>query len=109
MLKLSSYTTSRLQPLDAGIIRNFKVKYWKKVLKFLISRINNNVKATDTIQEVDILKAISWIKSTWWEVSDQTVINCFHKCGFGKKRPDVQVLDREEEEEEFGSLVKELL
>ena len=34
------------------------------------------------------------------------MINCFHKCGFQKERPDVQVLDLEEEE--FASLVKEL-
>ena len=40
----------RLQPLDAGIIRNFKLKYCKKFLKFEISRINDNVKATDIIQ-----------------------------------------------------------
>ena len=33
------------------------------------------------------------------------MINCFHKCGFQKERPDVQVLDLEEE---FVSLVKEL-
>ena len=25
----------------------------------------NNVKATDIIQEVDLLNAISWIKSAW--------------------------------------------
>ena len=34
------------------------------------------------------------------EVSDQTVINCFHKCGFQKECAD--------HEEEFASLVKEL-
>ena len=39
------------------------------------------------------------------EVSDQAVINCFHKCDFPKKCPSVQVLDQEEEE--FTSLVKE--
>ena len=68
-------TTSRLQPLDAGIIRNFKLKYRKKLLKFVISRINDNVKATDIIQEVDVLKAISWIKSAWDEVSEEAIVN----------------------------------
>ena len=72
---LPKNTTSRLQPLDAGIIRNFKLKYRKKLLKFVISRINDNVKATDIIQEVDVLKAISWIKSAWDEVSEEAIVN----------------------------------
>ena len=65
---LPNNTTSRLQPLDAGIIKNFKLKHRKKLLKFVISRINDSVKATDIIQEVDVLKAISWIKSAWGDV-----------------------------------------
>ena len=69
---LPKNTTSRLQPLDARIIRNFKLKYRKKLLKFVILRINDNVKATDIIQEVDVLKAISWIKSAWGEVSEES-------------------------------------
>ena len=104
---LPKNTTSRLQPLDAGIIRNFKLKYRKKLLKFVISRTNDNVKATDIIQEVDILKAISWIKSAWGEVLKETIVNCFKKCGFRKSQPDFQLTDFAEEEE-FESLVKEL-
>ena len=50
----------------------------------MISRIDNNVKATDIIQEVDVLKAISLIKSARVEVSDQTVINCFTSVVFEK-------------------------
>ena len=73
----------------------------------MISRINDNVKATDIIQEVDVLKAISWIKSAWGEVSEETIVNCFKKCGFRKSQPDVQLTDFAEEEE-FESLVKEL-
>ena len=97
--------TSRLQPLDAGIIRNLKLKYRKKLLKFMISRINDNVKATGIIQEVDVLKAISWIKSAWGEVSEEAIVNCFKKYGFRKSQPDVQLTDFAEEEE-FDSLVK---
>ena len=74
----------------------------------MISRINDNVKATDIIQEVDVLKAISWIKSAWGEVSEETIVNCFKKCGFRKSQLDVQLTDFAEEEEEFESLVKEL-
>ena len=102
---LPKNTTSRLQPLDGRIIRNFKLKYYEKLLKFVISRIN--VKATDIIQEVDVFKAIFWIKSAWGEVSEETIVNCFKKCGFRKSQPDVQLTDFAEEEE-FESLVKEL-
>ena len=36
------------------------------------------------------------------------MINCFHKCGFRKERPDIQLLDQEREEQEFASILKEL-
>ena len=78
-------------------------------MKFVISRIDDNRKASDIIKEVDVLKAISWIKASWEEVSDQTVINCFHKCGF-RNQPrdeDVQTLDQDVDRE-FADLVKEL-
>ena len=104
---LPKNTSSRLQPLDAGIIRNFKLMYRKKLLKFVISRISDNIKATDIIQEFDILKAISWIKSAWGDVSEETIVNSFKKSGFRKNQPDVELTDFAEEEE-FESLVKEL-
>ena len=56
-----------------------------------------------------MLKAISWIKASWEEVSDKTVINCFQKCGF-RNQPrdeDVQTLDQDVDRE-FADLVKEL-
>ena len=81
--------------------------YRKKLLKFVISRISDNIKATDIIQEFDILKAISWIKSAWGDVSEETIVNSFKKCGFRKNQPDVELTDFAEEEE-FESLVKEL-
>ena len=100
---------SRLQALDAGIIINFKVKYRKRLSKFVISQIDHNKKASEIIQEVDVLKAISWVKAAWEGVSDQTVTNCFRKCNFRNKAQDgvVQTLDQDEDEE-FANLVKEL-
>ena len=107
---LSKNTTSRLQPLDAGIIRNFKVKYRKRLLKCVISRIDDNRKASEIIQEVDILKAISWIKAAWNEVCDHTIINYFRKCGFRNKVQDgdVQTLDQDENEEFSGDELEKM-
>ena len=77
--------------------QKFQTQVSQETLKFVISRINDNVKATDIIQEVDVLKAISWIKSAWGEVSEETIVNCFKKCEFRKSQPDVQLTDFAEE------------
>ena len=78
-------------------------------MKFVIFRIDDNRKTSEIIQEVDALRAISWIKAAWEEISDQTITNCFRKCGFLNKAQDgaVQTLDQGEDEE-FANLVKEL-
>ena len=50
------------------------------------------------MQEVDIFKAISWIKPAWSEASEETIVNCFKTCGFRKSQSDVQLTDFAEEE-----------
>ena len=84
-------------------------KYRKRPLKLVISRIDDNRKASEIIQEVGVLRAISWIKAAWEEVSDQTVINCFRKCGFRNKAQDVDVQTLGQvQDEELANLLKEL-
>ena len=68
MCFLPKNTTSRLQPLDAGIIQNVKVKYRKLLLKFVISRVNDKKTASEIVKEVDVLKAIRWVKEAWNQV-----------------------------------------
>ena len=58
VLFLPKNITSRLQPLGVGIIKNFKVKYQR-----ILSRIDDNGKASEIIEEIYVLKAISWIKA----------------------------------------------
>ena len=38
--------TSRLQPLNAGIIQNFKVKHRKRLVKYVLARIQEDTSAT---------------------------------------------------------------
>ena len=75
-------------------------------MKFVIYQIDVNRKASEIIQEVDVFKVISWIKAAGDEISNQTVINCFHKCGFRNKAQDG--LDQDEDKE-FTNSVRKLL
>ena len=50
--------TSRLQPVYAGIIQNFKVKYRKWLVKYLLARTQEDVSATQIDKGVDVLVVI---------------------------------------------------
>ena len=79
---LPKNTTSMLQPLDAGIIRTFKLKYCKLLIRYVIARVNDNERASDIIYEISTLKIIGWVKSAWKEVASDTIKHCFEECGF---------------------------
>ena len=56
---LSKNTTPRLQPCDAGIIKNFKHKYRKLLIRYILSRVDSvNRTATEIIKDVTNLKVI---------------------------------------------------
>ena len=103
---LPKNTTSRLQPLDAGIIQSFKTKYRKKLMRYVIARINDDLTASAIAKGIDILQAITWVADSWKEVSDETVKNCFAKCGItdqiGQDEDDLV-------DEEFNSLFNDFV
>ena len=102
---LPKNTTSRLQPLDAGIIQNFKVKYRKRLVKYVLARIQEDASATQIVKGVDVLVAIRWLQEAWKEVINLTIKNCFKKCGI---KGDNELMEVEEYDDlEFETLVKE--
>ena len=103
---LPKNTTARLQPFDAGIIRNFKVKYRKSLFKYVLSRINDNASAAETVQDVSILMAIRWVQRAWKDVTPSTVKRCFEKFSF--REGDDELIEDVDVDEEFSALVKEL-
>jgi hypothetical protein len=50
LIFLPPNTTARTQPLDSGIIRNFKLKYRKMLLEFLLSH-ENKIALTNVIKK----------------------------------------------------------
>ena len=62
LIFLSKCTTSRLQPNDAGIIRVFKCKYRKRLLKYMVSRTDEGKNTLEMIKDANIAKAIHWLQ-----------------------------------------------
>ena len=82
LIFLPKCTTSRLQPLDAGIIKAFKRKYRKRLLKYVVSQIDEGKNVSEIISGINIANAIHWLQLAWRDVSTETIINCFQKCLF---------------------------
>ena len=100
-------TTSQLQSLDAGIIRAFKCKYKKRLLKYMVSQIDEGTNASEIIQDVNIAKAIHWLQVAWRDISTETIINRFQKCGFGQESVN-SITNDNEIDEEFEGLFTQL-
>ena len=100
---LPKNTTSKLQPCEAGIIRNLKIKYRKQLLKHLISRVDYGKKASEIIQGVDLLQCMRWMNQAFEQITKDIIKHCFEKCGFS----EVSLL-AEDPDEEFEDLLKSL-
>ena len=78
---LPSNTTSTLQPLDLGIIKNFKVYYRKLLLRYIVVKIDQYSLASEVAKKINVLQAIRWIAEAWEQVSCETIKKCFKKAG----------------------------
>lgn len=80
-------TTAALQPIDAGMIANFKASYRHHMLKWLATKIDVSVTGPSASRspdlKIDRLKAVCFVYSAWYEVnnmkSQTTISNCFRK------------------------------
>ncbi|XP_054724765.1 tigger transposable element-derived protein 4-like [Uloborus diversus] len=95
--------TSVLQPLDQGIIQNFKVGYRKLFLRHVISQASSENSA-QLAKSVNVLNAIQWITKAVSSISKSCVQNCFKKAGF--KIQGVIVNESNNEENELSELAR---
>ena len=90
---LPANTTSRLQPLDLGIIKNFKVHYRKLLLRYVVAKIDECTVASEVTKKINILQAIRWIAEAWEKVTVDTIKKCFRSSGILDSKFELRSLD----------------
>lgn len=78
LIYLPPNTTSKLQPLDQGIIASFKAAYRRNYADYMVKYFNLHQKAPP---KLDILSAIYLIADAWESIPASTIINCWRKSG----------------------------
>ena len=75
---------SILQPMDQGIIKNFKCFYKTAFIERLLDSFESeedNESAYRMANSVSILDSLYWVKSSWAQETEKT-INSFKHAGF---------------------------
>ena len=86
---LPANKTSMLQPLDLGIIQNFKVNYRKLLLTFVLAKIEQSTSATEIVKSVTVLHALRWVAEAWERVKNDVIQKRFIKAGILDRSGDV--------------------
>ena len=95
---LPANTTSKLQPLDLGIMKNFKVHYRRFLLRYVLSKIDQCKTASEVTSSLNILMAIRWVAQAWKDVKEETIRKCFRSAGILDSSMDVVSCDMGEDD-----------
>ena len=101
---LPANTTSKLQPLDLGVIQNFKVHYRHFFLRYVLSKIDECDKASDVVKSINILVALRWVAKAWSLVEPETITKCFRKAGI--LNADLEVMSCELYDEDYDPFLE---
>ena len=86
MYFLPPNTTSHIQPMDAGIIKNVKYFYRTEIIRRKINSIDCGVEL-----DINLLQAIIMLDKAWAKVTSNTIRNCFRHVGFTLRTIDTEV------------------
>jgi len=78
LLYLPPNSTSKLQPLDQGIIASFKAAYRRQYADYMVQYFNRH---GISAPKLDILASIYMIADAWEAIPSSTISNCWKKSG----------------------------
>ncbi|KII70390.1 Tigger transposable element-derived protein 6 [Thelohanellus kitauei] len=96
-------TTSLVQLMDMGVIKNFKTLYSGKFLNYILKSIDENLLTSSTTareisSKFSLLQAIQFVADLWVAIKTTPIQNCFTNCGF-KPLDFSEILSNEENED----------
>lgn len=94
-------TTSKLQPLDQGIIKNFKTNYRREMVRKFLNDLERQ-----TSKKINVLDAMWMVIKAWKNVTETTIANCFRKSGFKVNNPDQDEEDDLEDLQPLSNLIE---
>ena len=74
-------TTCGRQPLDAWIIKDFKLKYRQSLLNNFIASSETSGSILDYIKMITLMHSTNWIYSAWNNIESSVIQNCFKHVG----------------------------
>ena len=81
---LPSNTTIVMQPMDMGVIKNWKAHYKSRLNSRIINAMDSDLslRACDIAKSISLSDALKISKLSWDAVEGKTIAKCFQKGGF---------------------------
>ena len=85
VMYLPARTTSRIQPLDTGVIENVKRKYRRRQLERASDLIEEGT--TQNFHMTNLYVTTTIMPKIWTNINEDTISNCFTKTGLVTTQP----------------------
>ncbi|GBM89115.1 hypothetical protein AVEN_190942-1 [Araneus ventricosus] len=83
--------TTKLQPLDHGINKWFKIECRRYVLQSIIARMDDIVNASELAKTIPVADVMEWSNSAWRYLDSDLVVKCFANFGMRNSAIEKQI------------------
>ncbi|OUC47085.1 hypothetical protein D917_07201 [Trichinella nativa] len=81
------------QPMDLGVLRQFKCKYCSHLLQSLLANAETCEHAYKFSSRITVLDAVRWISQSWNPVDAEVIIKCFQLSGISSAEDPITEQD----------------